>query len=153
MKKKMVVLLLISLGLLFINLPAQAQQNKFGLGIILGEPTGLIAKYWTSRTTAFDVAGSWSFEGKNSFHLHADYLFHSFNLIKVDSGKLPFYYGFGFRVSLKDDTRLGIRIPVGLSYMFEKTPIDIFMEIGPVMDIIPATVFRVSAFIGFRYYF
>ncbi len=139
--------------LLMLALPGIAQDKKFGLGIILGEPTGIIAKYWTGRTTAFDFAGSWSFEGEDSLHLHVDYLFHSFNLFKVDRGKLPIYYGIGARLSLQDKTRFGIRLPVGISYMFDKAPFDIFVEIGPVMDVIPATDLHVFGFIGFRYYF
>ncbi|MDI6697783.1 MAG: hypothetical protein QME85_02445 [Candidatus Saccharicenans sp.] len=150
--KKIVILSVLFL-VLMLAVPGEAQQKKFGLGIILGEPTGIIAKYWTSKTTAFDVAGSWSFAGEDSLHLHADYLFHSFNVFKTDKGQLPLYYGIGARLSLQDKTRFGIRIPVGLSYMFEKTPIDIFVEIGPVMDVIPETKLQVLGFIGFRYYF
>ncbi|MDI6848599.1 MAG: hypothetical protein QME69_02265 [Candidatus Saccharicenans sp.] len=150
--KKIVILSVLFL-VLMLAVPGEAQQKKFGLGIILGEPTGIIAKYWTSKTTAFDVAGSWSFAGEDSLHLHADYLIHSFNVFKTDKGQLPLYYGIGARLSLQDKTRFGIRIPVGLSYMFEKTPIDIFVEIGPVMDVIPETKLQVLGFIGFRYYF
>lgn len=141
------LLVCLSAGLL------QAQEKKLGLGIILGEPTGVIAKYWTGSRTAFDVAGSWSFSGEDSFHLHADYLFHNFNLFKVEKGKLPFYYGIGARLSLQDETRFGIKFPLGLSYIFEDTPLDIFFEIGPVMDLIPDTEIHVLGFIGFRYYF
>lgn len=145
----LVILLLVylSAGLL------QAQEKKLGLGIILGEPTGVIVKYWTGSRTAFDIAGSWSFSGEDSFHLHADYLFHNFNLFKVEKGKLPFYYGIGARLSLQNETRFGIKFPLGLSYIFEDTPLDIFFEIGPVMDLIPDTEIHVLGFIGFRYYF
>jgi hypothetical protein len=151
--KKVRLLAIVTLMSLLIVGNIQAQQKKFGLGIILGEPTGLIMKYWSTNTTAFDVAASWSFEGQNSFHLHADYLFHNFNLFKVEKGKLPVYYGIGARLSLQDKTRFGIRIPIGLSYMFDKAPFDIFMEVGPVMDVVPATELHVLGFVGFRYYF
>lgn len=152
MKKIAILSILLILSLLVIN--GQAQEKKFDLGIILGEPTGLAAKYWTSRSTAFDIAGSWSFAGANdSFHLHADYLFHSFNVFKVEKGRLPFYYGIGARLSLQDETRFGIRVPLGLSYMFDGTPIDIFVEFSPVMDVVPATEVKFLGFIGFRYYF
>jgi len=151
--KKARLLIVACLMLVLVVGNMQAQQKKFGVGIILGEPTGLIMKYWTSSTTAFDIAGSWSFSGEDSFHIHADYLFHSFNLFKVEKGRLPLYYGIGARLSLKDETWFGIRIPVGLSYMFDKTPFDIFAEIGPVMDVVPDTKLHVTGFIGFRYYF
>jgi hypothetical protein len=151
--KKARLLMVACLMLVLIVGNIQAQQKKFGVGIILGEPTGLIVKYWTSNTTAIDMAASWSFAGENSFHLHADYLFHSFNLFKVEKGRLPLYYGIGARLSLQDQTRFGIRIPIGLSYMFDNAPFDIFVEVGPVMDVVPATEFHVLGFIGFRYYF
>ncbi|MGB9836316.1 MAG: BAPKO_0422 family outer member beta-barrel protein [Candidatus Saccharicenans sp.] len=151
MRKKIIVFFLVFL--LSLSVSSRAQEKKFGLGIILGEPTGVIFKYWTSRTTAFDIAGSWSFVGENSFHLHADYLYHNFDLFKVDRGKLPVYYGIGARLSLQDRTRFGVRLPLGLSYMFDKAPFDIFLEIGPVLDLVPATEFNILGFIGFRYYF
>ena len=36
-----------------------AQQRKFGLGVIIGEPTGLSAKLWTSSVNAFDFGLGW----------------------------------------------------------------------------------------------
>ncbi len=151
MKRKLTLLTVILL--LFSIAQVQAQQKKFGLGMILGEPTGVIAKYWTSNRTAFDLAGSWSFSGENAFHFHGGYLFHSFNIFKVDKGRLPVYYGIGARLKLEDDTRFGVRIPLGLSYMFENIPLDIFFEISPIMDLVPDTEFHILGSIGIRYYF
>lgn len=31
-----------------------AQERRFGLGVIIGEPTGVSAKLWTSPVNAFD---------------------------------------------------------------------------------------------------
>ncbi|MBT8387347.1 MAG: hypothetical protein KJO12_08030, partial [Ignavibacteria bacterium] len=67
----------------------QSQDKDFGLGIILGEPTGVSFKYWTSSNTAFDGAVAWSFVNGGAFHVHADYILHSFNLFHVASGRLP----------------------------------------------------------------
>ncbi|HOP60950.1 MAG TPA: DUF3996 domain-containing protein [Candidatus Saccharicenans sp.] len=152
MRRKVISLVMLTLFCLSAGLlQAQAQEKKLGLGIIVGEPTGVIAKYWTSNRTAFDIAGSWSFSGENAFHLHADYLFHSF--IKVETGKLAFYYGIGARLNLQDDARFGIKIPLGLSYMLPNAPIDIFFEISPVMDLIPDTELNLLGFVGIRYFF
>ena len=150
-RKAIGVMLLLVIFLSAGPLQAQAQDKKLGLGIILGEPTGVIAKYWTGNRTAFDIAGSWSFSGENAFHLHADYLLHSF--IKVETGKLAFYYGIGARLNLQDDARFGIKIPLGLSYMLPNAPLDIFFEISPVMDLIPDTELKLLGFVGIRYYF
>ncbi len=152
MKRKALAMAFLMMVFLFTSFSqAQAQQKKLGLGIILGEPTGVIAKYWTGNRTAFDIAGSWSFSGENAFHLHADYLLHSF--IKVETGKLAFYYGIGARLNLQDDARFGIKIPLGLSYMLPNAPLDIFFEISPVMDLIPDTELKFLGFVGIRYYF
>ena len=129
-------------------------QNKgFGLGIIVGEPTGVSFKYWTGSNSAFDGAIAWSFINGGALHIHADYILHSFNLIRIESGKLPFYYGIGGRIKFLDDAGIGVRVPVGLTYIFDDTPIDIFLEIVPILDLTPKTDFKINAAIGGRYYF
>jgi hypothetical protein len=130
-----------------------SQDRGTGVGIIVGEPTGFSFKHWTSNTTAFDAAIAWSFINEGAFHIHADYLLHSFNLINVPEGKLPFYYGIGGRLKTSDKTRLGVRVPLGLAYLFQTTPVDIFLEIVPILDFIPETYFRINAALGARYYF
>ena len=130
-----------------------SQDRGTGLGIIIGEPTGFSFKHWTSSTTAFDAAMAWSFINEGAFHIHVDYLLHSFRLIDVPEGKLPFYYGIGGRLKTSDKTRLGVRVPLGLAYLFQTAPIDIFLEVVPILDFIPKTDFRINAALGARYYF
>lgn len=130
-----------------------SQSRGFGLGIVLGEPTGLSAKLWTSSSNAFDFAAAWSFKGDGHLLLQADYVWHSFDLIRVSSGRLPLYYGIGGRVILADDPLLGIRIPLGLNYQFASAPIDIFAEIVPILDLIPSTDFDLGGGIGVRFWF
>jgi hypothetical protein len=47
----------------------------------------------------------------------------------------------------------GIRVPVGVSYLFAHEPIDLFLEVVPIMDVTPATDLSVNASLGARYYF
>ena len=141
------------LTVVLLRADALAQSSGFGLGIILGEPTGISGKLWTGKSTAIDGAIAWS-SGKNSaLHLHADYLLHNFNLFKVEKGKLPLYYGIGGRVNLQNDTSVGVRIPVGINYIFANAPFDIFLEIVPLLDLVPNTEFRLNAGLGVRYFF
>lgn len=130
-----------------------AQNKHVGVGIIVGEPTGLSFKYWTSSTTAFDAALAWSFIDGGAFHIHADYIFHNFNLIRISEGKLPFYYGIGGRIKTADKFRFGVRVPLGLAYMFNTAPVDIFLEVVPILDLAPKTDFKINAAIGARYFF
>lgn len=149
------------MGLLVLPNYAAAQIRGFGIGIILGEPTGISIKNWLGQTSALDLAVAWSFERYISLTIHADYLKHNFRLIRVDKGALPFYYGIGGRIKLKDDdaarndndeARLGVRVPVGLAYHFENVTLDVFLEVVPILELVPSTDFTISAAVGIRYF-
>jgi len=126
-------------------------QGKFGLGIILGEPTGISAKLWITGTTAIDGAVAWSFANESAFHIHADFLIHNFGVFdKV----VILYYGIGGRIKFrKDETRLGVRIPVGVTYDIPSTSIDLFLEIVPLLNLNPSTSFTLNGAIGGRFHF
>jgi hypothetical protein len=134
-------------------LNAQTSSGDLGLGIIVGEPTGISGKMFVGDNKAFDFGAAWSFGNNSSLHLHADYLIHRFDLIEVDSGRLPLYYGLGARLRFANDAHVGIRIPIGLSYYFENDPLEIFFEIVPVLDLSPSTNFSGNGGFGIRYYF
>ncbi len=140
--------------MLFITNVSSAQSNGFGLGIIVGQPTGISAKYWTSSSTALDFGLGYSFENNSRMHLHADYLFHSKDLFNT-SENIALYYGPGARLKLVDkgDSRLGFRFDVGLVWVPRNSPIDVFLEIAPLLDIIPETDFSFNGGIGVRYFF
>lgn len=131
-----------------------SQDRGFGLGILLGEPTGMSMKGWVSSSTAIDAGVAWSFHHEGSFHLHADYLFHSFDVFKTQD-KIPLYYGIGGRIKTgrNQDTRLGLRMVVGVDYLFQHAPFDIFVELAPILDLTPATEAQVNAGIGGRFWF
>jgi len=149
--KKIIGLLILLFTLLQIS--TIAQERGFGLGIILGEPTGVSGKLWTSNENAFDFGAAWSFQGDGNLLLQADYVWHMFRLIHVQEGKLPFYVGVGGEVILSDDPVIGVRVPVGLDYMFAKAPVDIFVEIVPILRLAPSTDFDLAGGLGARYWF
>jgi len=149
--KKLFGLLIVLITFIQINL--SSQQKDFGLGIILGEPTGVSAKLWTSSENAFDFAAAWSFQGDGNLLLQADYVWHIFRLIPVESGRLPFYVGVGTEVVFDDDPVLGVRVPLGLDYLFANAPVDIFVELVPILRLAPSTDFDFAGGIGARYWF
>jgi hypothetical protein len=134
-------------------------NHSIGLGIILGEPTGLSFKLWSSQTMAWDAGAAWSFVNGRYFQIHGDFLLHNFNLFKVDTGRMSLYYGVGARLKFGSndttgsDTTLSLRVPIGISYEFDKTPVELFLEIVPMLDLIPSTEVQMAGAIGFRYYF
>jgi hypothetical protein len=131
----------------------QAQDRGFGLGVILGEPTGISGKLWIGHGTAIDGAVAWSFEKESSMHLHGDILHHGSNRARVDEGKLLLYYGIGGRVKFEDKSKVGIRVPLGINYLFANSPLDFFLEIVPILDLAPKTDFSLNGAIGIRYFF
>ncbi len=143
------------IAVLILGAAAQAAGGDFGLGIIVGEPTGFVGKFYVSRRNAIDGGIAWSLEKNNYMHFHGDYLFHNFDLIQVDEGRMALYFGIGGRIALVDhaDDHVGVRFPLGLNYIFENDMFDIFAEIVPIMDIAPETDFDIEGALGARYYF
>jgi hypothetical protein len=130
-----------------------AQDRGFGLGVILGEPTGLSAKGWIASQSAFDVGVAWSFRHKGFFHVHADYLWHFSNAIRASERFVP-YVGIGGRFgAVTGNAIFGVRIPFGLAWMPRNAPIDVFVEVAPVVDLAPATEFTMNGGIGARFFF
>lgn len=149
------IALLFVLSVMVFSGTAVAAGGDFGLGIIVGEPTGIGGKLYLSKRNAIDGAVAWSLEHDNDLHIHGDYLYHDYTLIEVDSGELPVYFGIGGRIRLRenDDDRVGIRFPVGLDYIFSNAPFDIFLEIVPIMDLAPDTDFDLNGALGARFFF
>lgn len=149
MKKLIFGFLLIAAAHSFV----QAQDKGFGLGIILGEPTGISGKQWLTQNTAVDGAAAWNFGNGGYLHLHADYLIHNYDVFTVKEGRLPLYFGVGGRIGFGDDVLFGLRGVVGVAYQFSGAPFDAFLEIAPIMDLVPGTKFHVHGGIGARFYF
>ena len=150
---------LIVAALLLVVFPqiAAAGSNKSGLGvgIIVGEPTGIDAKYWLGSDSALQGAVAWSTSSNSNLHLHLDYIVHKWNLIDVSSGSMPLYFGIGGRIKFRENSGddVGIRIPIGLSYMFSDDPFDLFLEVVPILDLSPDTDFGFNGAIGGRWFF
>ncbi len=145
---------LLIITLVFLCGQTLAQQTGFGLGIIVGEPTGISGKYWLDGANAIDGGIAWAFEDEGAVHLHGDYLFHKFDVFPVDKGKLPLYYGIGGRIRFEEhDSKFGVRIPVGMNYIFANDPLDFFIEIVPILNLAPKTDIAFNAAIGIRFFF
>ncbi|SMO49692.1 hypothetical protein [Gracilimonas mengyeensis] len=156
-KYKLIPLLFIMAGIIAVSSPdakAQTQEGgDLGIGVMLGEPTGLSFKLWNNDRSALAFGAAWSFGAYDALHLHGDYLLHSwFN--EVDQGELAFYYGIGARFLFADpDSKVGVRVPFGLNYHIQDAPVDVFIEAVPILNLTPATEFDGNGALGIRYYF
>lgn len=139
-----------------------AREGESGIGLTLGDPTGVSGKYWLGEETAVDAAAAWSLDD-DRFNLHADYLLHSFDRTKQEQTPWAFHYGIGARVRFPednngkgnddDDATIGVRVPLGLDVYPSRLPLEFFLEIAPVMDLAPETDLDIEFGIGARFYF
>ncbi len=138
-------------------------SGLFGIGVVIGEPTGISAKYWTRSHRAWDFALGASFY--SDFRFHGTYLFHvdAFNHQRV-----PLHYGVGLSITGKGDrtvvvgrntvtrrSELGIgpRGSLGVSYLLPSAPFDLFLELGATFFVVQPTGLELDILIGTRFYF
>lgn len=148
-------------------------NKTFGLGLELGEPSGLNGKYFLSSDNALDFGLGYiygHYRGGDGLHLYADYLWHPMVLTSADAFELPFYVGVGGRFWDWGDyncrggvceyygtTAFGVRVPLGLSFDFNRVPLDIFVQIVPTLDFYrnyrDNVYFQIDLSIGVRFWF
>jgi len=154
------VCLLISSSVLAKSTPWGPKEKRFGLGIVLGEPTGITAKGYLTKALAIDVVGAWSFVN-NGATILGDATYDFFDLpVDSDVITVPFYAGAGAKVVINgnqqhrsDRSSFGVRIPVGLAIQWQKYPVELYLEVGPGIELAPETEADISGGLGARYYF
>ena len=152
------------------------EANKtFGLGLELGEPTGLTGKVFVSPKGAIDFGVGYIYDYYyygDGVHLYGDFLYHPVSLVSAQAFELPLYVGGGLRYwnfrycfqGLCDygGSALGIRVPVGIAFDFNNTPLDIFIQLVPTLDFAygdyynrfrDRTYLGIDLSVGLRYYF
>lgn len=126
--------------------------HAVGVGVMVGEPTGLAFQFGGRGDNAVNAAVGWSISEEEWFYVHADYIFLSLVRSREFDETIPFYYGIGARaVLLEDDSRMGVRAPLGLQYETGDLPVTFFIEVAPLFDLAPETEFGVAGGIGVRF--
>jgi hypothetical protein len=133
---------------------SSSMAGKLGVGLVLGAPMGVSAKYYFSKAMALDAAAGWSLS-EDVFRVHSDILFHNYKLLSkvFDGFPMALYYGAGAKFVFTDDFIIGVRIPVGVLHNFKKPSFDVFFEVVPVVLLTPDVDFDFDAALGARYYF
>jgi hypothetical protein len=133
------------------------RAGPFGLGLILGEPTGFSLKVAFSRDSAVQAHIGYGVGRRGKLLLAVDYLFHFTTAIGPvgRAGRLSPYVGIGGHLGVRenDDAILGLRIPIGLSFMISAAPLEVFAEVAPGMGVLPSTTVLVDGGLGLRFYF
>jgi hypothetical protein len=109
--------------------------GNFGLGLELGDPGswGVDGKLWLDSANAIQPAVKFNDGGPAILQL--DYLWHDYDVVRVQQGALPFYIGVGGDLVLQTSVTFAARMPLGISYIFDKrnVPIDIYFQVVPTL--------------------
>jgi len=162
-----------------VNAPAIAPNSleslkdggKFGAGLLLGSRTGLTTKVWAKRRHSLSIdVGSTNFTNSISFALS----YHAYvKLFRAPKNGLSaqLYFGFGGRARILFQTEsvdpedpdsevlihttavLGLRVPVGLSFLVQGFPIEVFIEAAPAVDLWSEIGLDLEGLAGARIYF
>lgn len=138
--------------------PYGPKGKRFGAGIVLGEPTGITVKGYLTEQVALDLIASWSFVD-DAVTLIGDVTCDILDTGSSNAFSAPFYAGAGAKVGFdrkgKNDGRtiVGIRVPVGVALQFARHPVELFFEVGPGIELAPATEVDVTGGAGVRFYF
>jgi hypothetical protein len=144
--------LLVLLAVLW-SAPARAESGAFGLGLILGQPTGITGAYQLSDRTAIDAALGLGWVDDRKFYLHVEFLYFLPTLVSGNSAALSAYLGIGGFFFAHKDPVFGARAPFGLSLDFTSVPLQLFLEASLLLAIVPGVDLDVRGALGFRYYF
>lgn len=150
------------------SLNAYAEDSHIGVGFIIGDPTALSVKYYRNEDRAFD--GGISIVHNDYVIVWGDTLYHypaSLGKQKLIARISP-YFGFGAIAAIasktdhpkgnffdkrKDRAAVGVRIPFGVEWIWDKVPLGIGVELVPGVIVAPATMGALQGGLTLRYYF
>lgn len=149
----------------FIMCPRLADaQGRVGIGFIIGDPTGFSLKYKISNMNSLD--GALGFSPFDRFRIHADYLWisrpfsdqqFSFTYgagVAIGFGSSDYIVSRGRHVYFSRDvpTGFGVRVPVGLSYMIPRSPVELTLELAPMVIFAPDGGVGIDGGLAVRFY-
>ncbi len=126
------------------------EKSEIGVGIVLGEPTGLNAQFFWNRNSAIDLTAAWSLG--DWFTVTGD--FQIYNYLLDAPREWRWYYGLGSYMTFPDDEdlTLGVRIPVGIKYHFPYSAIDVWAEAAPGIELLEDTEAIIHGGIGLTFW-
>lgn len=140
-----------------LTVPAQARdgnEGPFGLGISVGEPTGVTAKYFFGENVAVDGLVGVAFADETALQLQADILWHFDDQPGVNDSPWMAVFGFGFRFKFGEEEELaGLRIPLGFTYAIGETSMDAFFEFVPIWNFGTSEDLTMNIAAGVHYFF
>lgn len=138
-----------------------SDKGAIGIGLIIGEPTGISARLYVADDKAIQVAVGSAFIG-GGLQVNGDFVWHPWILQDRASFVLPVYLGPGVRFIDYYGARggsshfaAGARAVIGMLFDFKDVPLDVFVEVAGVgeYDFTKGWGAALNAGAGVRYYF
>jgi hypothetical protein len=161
LNKKTIIIAILALAASSGAFAAPAPDTQKGsegsaLGLFLGQPTGVSFRLGLGSEQSLEAKAAWNLGSKSdtaAVTFQANWLLEFPGIFAVAERDFPLYVGAGAQVDVGSTTSVGVRIPGGLVYRFEKAPIELNFELGLGMQLFPATTFVGSGGLGARYRF
>jgi hypothetical protein len=140
-----------------IEIPSRPANGPMGLGIFLGQPTGITFEMDLSASSWLDFKAAWNLAGGNngnSILLQGNYEYAFPGMITMGEESFTPFVGGGAVMTIYDGgVGFGARVPAGVSYRFRTVPVELFVELGLDLYLVPATDIGFSGGLGARYRF
>lgn len=149
-------------------IPGAAFAKTWGLGAVIGAPTGLSANYFLSEARTVHTTLAYDFDGDDDLQLASHYQFRMNNL-NFENFKMGWFYGVGARLALKDhdhdhkhhnhhhhddeQLELGPSGTIGLFHEFQEIPLEAFLKGNLTVNLIEDTDVDTDIMLGLHYNF
>lgn len=140
-----------------IQLAGKPADGPMGIGVFLGQPTGITFEMDLSEASWLDFKATWSFSGSSSgfnILLQGNYEYAFPDMLAIEEVAFTPFIGGGVFANVYDGgAAIGVRVPAGLAYRFRNVPLELFLEVGIDMYLIPGFGLGGSGGLGARYRF
>ena len=143
------------IAIVVLGLGGTARADPIGIGVFIGEPTGLDIKIGFQRRSALDIViGETSLRDGRVSYAHFTYLY-TLAVARGDSVLVPLRLGIGgWAAGLTEDGEaLGARVPFEIGLRFRRSPLEIYGEITFVLQLVHDVNDDIDGGIGLRVYF
>jgi hypothetical protein len=148
---KRILFSLLLFGLFSLNVFAQG--HGLGLGLVLGEPTGISCKGWVTNSGAVQLGiGYPSLSHSQGTAISVDYVWHSH--VFRSHEYFPLFYGIGGIFGASRGTNImGARGILGIAWWPHRSDLDVFLQLEPTLYLNPTSQFEFDFGFGVRYFF
>lgn len=145
---------LICLIALTLTTHSWAEGNN-GVGVVFGDPSGLTLQHKINNQQFADFYFAYTWDSEWIFM--GDYKFHLNGIFGESTPVVP-YAGLGAYLKIEDkkhddDVALGVRIPIGIDWRIENSPIVLFGELVPALRVVKSTDGDFQLGLGGRFFF